>query len=197
MLDVILNLLIFVCTALCYLLCFRTEEGTWSAAKGLGALRYFTLLSNLFCALASLLLALSLLRGGASRALWLMKYIGTAAVTVTLLTVLVFLGPNMGYKPLLSGKDLYFHLFGPLLAIGSFCFAERFFPLSFAAAFVGLLPVLLYGSYYLYRVVCCPEGKRWEDFYGYNKDGKWPLAFTAMVLGTALICVLLWWLYRV
>ena len=193
--SVFLDLVLFLCTALAYLSCFRGEEG-WSGKRGLGALRYFTLQSNLFCALAALALALALLGGAAPRWIWLWKYVGTAAVTVTLLTVLFFLGPACGYKALLSGRDLYFHLVGPLLAIGSFCFCERLYPLSFPLALTGLVPVILYGALYLCKVVLCPEEKRWEDFYGYNKSGKWPLSFAAMVLGGALVCALLWGLYR-
>ena len=192
---IILNLAIFLCTALAYLGCFRDEKG-WDCEKGLSALRYFTILSNLFCALASLALALTLPGSAVPRWIWLWKYVGTAAVTVTLLTVLVFLGPSVGYKALLSGRDLYLHLIGPLLAIGSFCFCERFYPLSFPLALTGLLPVILYGSFYLYKVVLCPEKKRWEDFYGYNKNGKWPISFAAMVIGGALICAALRGLYR-
>ena len=113
-----------------------------------------------------------------------------------MLTVLFFLGPSIGYKPLLSGKDFYLHLLGPLLAIVGFCFFERFYPLALPLALTGLLPVILYGLVYLYKVVLCPEEKRWEDFYGYNKTGKWPLSFAAMMIGGALVCVALWGLYR-
>ena len=192
---IVLNLAIFLCTVLSYLFCFRTEEG-WSVKTGLGALRYFTLLSNLFCALAALSLALALLGGEVPRWIWLVKYIGVAAVTVTLLTVLIFLGPSMGYKQLLSGRDLYLHLIGPLLAIVSFCFFERLYPFPFPLALTGVLPVLLYGVYYMYRVIYCPEEKRWEDFYGYNKSGKWPLSFAAMVLGALAVSAALCGLYR-
>lgn len=193
---IILNLLIFVCTFLAYLACFRTDEGGWSVKKGLAALRFFTLLSNLFCALAALLLALSALSGDVPQWVWLLKYIGTAAVTVTLLTVMFFLAPSAGYKAMLSGRDFYLHLLGPVLAIVSFCFFERYYPLPFPLSLVGILPVILYGGVYLYKVVLSPEGQRWDDFYGYNKNGKWPVAFTAMVVGAALVCVLLWGLYR-
>ena len=170
-----LNLLIFFCTAAAYLACFHDETG-WGVEKGAAALRYFTILSNLFCALAALALALSLLGGTAPRWIWLWKYVGTAAVTVTLLTVVFFLAPAAGFRALLSGRDLYLHLIGPLLAIASFCFGERLYPLSLPLALTGLLPVLLYGGVYLYKVVLCPEEKRWEDFYGYNKTGNGPSA---------------------
>ncbi len=172
-----LNLLIFLCTLLAYVLCFR-HEGKWIVQNGLAALRFFTILSNLLCATASLLMALFLLRGQVPFGVWLLKYIGTVSVAVTFVTVMVFLGPAAGYKAMLSGKDLYLHLIGPLLAIVSFCFTERLYPLTLPLALLGDVPVLLYGLFYLYKVV------------------KWPISFTAMIIGGALLCVVLWLLYR-
>ena len=99
--DTAINILIFVITAISLLFCFR-KEGRWDLQKGLKSLRFFTILSNLFCAVSALLLVLS-----SSQWAWLLKYVGTVAVTVTLLTVMFFLGPNMGYKQMFSGKDLY------------------------------------------------------------------------------------------
>ena len=93
---------------------------------------------------------------------------GTAAVTVTMLTVFLFLGPNLGYKKLLTGRDLYMHLVTPLLAILSFLCCEK---------------------RYLYKVLCAPEGKRWEDFYGFNKGGKWPVSLAVMLTGNLAVCM--------
>lgn len=191
----ILNILLFLGTIVSYAACFHNEEG-WSMKNGLAALRYYTLLSNLLCAVAALALALALRGGEVPRGIWLLKYVGTAAVTVTMITVLVFLGPALGYKSQLSGFGLWLHLIGPLLAIVSFCFFERFHALPLPLAMLGLLPVVLYGLVYLYKVVLCPAEGRWEDFYGYNKGGKWPIAFAAMMLGGALVCLLLWLLCR-
>ena len=56
---------------------------------------------------------------------------------------------------------------------------------------LGTLPVLLYGIYYLYRVVYAPQEKRWEDFYTFNRGGKWPIAFAAMVIAAFVISVVL------
>ena len=61
--------------------------------------------------------------------------------------------------------------------------------MSFSQSLWGLLPVVLYGPLYLYRILYAPEGKRWEDFYGFNKSGKWPISFAAMLAGTFLICM--------
>ncbi|MBQ1403191.1 MAG: hypothetical protein IIY90_07785, partial [Oscillospiraceae bacterium] len=74
------------------------KEGNWSFSEGCRRLRFFTLLSNLFCAFASLSVLLSLRYSELPYGIWLFKYIGTASVTVTFLTVMVFLGPTLGYK---------------------------------------------------------------------------------------------------
>lgn len=186
--DNAINILIFVITAISFLFCFR-KDGRWDLRAGKKSLRFFTILSNLFCAVSALLWVLS-----SSYWAWLFKYVGTVAVTVTLLTVIFFLGPNMGYKPLFSGKDLYLHLCGPLLAIVSFCFMECQFALSFSLSLLGILPVIIYGFVYLVEVVIL---KNWEDFYGYNKDGKWKKSMAAMFAGGFAVCMLIRILYSI
>ena len=189
--SIVINGIIFLTTLLLLVRCFR-KDGAWQLERGLKAFRYFTVLSNALCALTALVLAISELGGEASRAALLLKYLGTSSVTVTLLTVFLFLGPTQGgYGPLLSGDNLYMHLIGPLLAIASFCLLEKG-RMSLGTALLGVLPVLAYGAMYLYRVVYAPVSKRWEDFYGFNKGGRWPIAFGAMVAGTLLICAALW-----
>ena len=112
---------------------------------------------------------------------------------MTFLTVLLFLGPTQGgyAKWFFDGDFFYTHLIGPLLALLSFCLLERR-KMSFGSAMMGLLPMLLYGAVYLYKVMFAPEDRRWEDFYGFNKAGKWPIACVGMVAGASLICVLFW-----
>ena len=189
--DFAANLIVVVFTAVCLCVCFR-KDGKWSVQAGLRALRFFTTLSNVLCAVASLLVLLTL-RQGVPFGIWLLKYIGTAAVAVTFMMVMVFLGPTMGYKDQLKGFAFYLHVSGPLIAIISFCFLERWYPLSFALSLTGMLPVILYGSFYLNRVVVA---KKWDDFYGFNKSGKWQISFSAMVAGSFLLCILLWLLCR-
>ena len=40
-------------------------------------------------------------------------------------------------------------------------------------------------------VLRAPADKRWEDFYGFNKGGKWPISLALMLLGSFLICMAL------
>ena len=154
--------------------------------------RYFTVLSNLFCAVAAACVALAWTRGALPMWVVILKYVATVAVMVTLVTVFVFLAPVSGeWKKLLSGADLFWHLLCPLIAAVSFCAFEhpRF---GFGWVFLGVLPVLLYGAFYLSRVLLLPEGKRMEDFYGFNKTGKWYLSVIFMLLGAFALSVLLW-----
>ncbi len=188
--STLINTLIFLTTTVLVAgLFFR--EGKWQPERGAKAFRYFTVLSNVLCAVSALVMAIGQVSGNVSPSVVMFKYLGTVSVTVTLLTVLFFLGPTIGYKVLLSGRDLYLHLIGPLLAIISFCFLEKR-GMSLGTALLGLLPVVLYGSVYLYKVVLSPEDKRWEDFYGFNKGGKWPMAIVAMMAGTLIVCLAFW-----
>ena len=188
--DRFLNTLIVLLTLLIVVSFFR-KDGQWVPERGKFALRFFTTLSNILCAAACLLTALAMNAGGVPEWIWTLKYIGTAAVTVTMLTVLLFLAPSFGkgaLKVLLSGTDLFMHLITPLLALVSFCVFERQ-GMTFCESLWGLLPVLLYGPLYLYKILFAPPEKRWDDFYGFNKQGKWPVAFAAMVAGTFAICM--------
>ena len=188
--DWFLNILIALITLIIVVSFFR-KEGQWVPERGKFALRFFTTLSNLLCAAACLLTALAINAGGIPEWIWMLKYIGTAAVTVTMLTVLFFLAPSFGkgaLKVLLSGTDLFMHLITPLLALVSFCVFEKR-GMTFCQSLWGMLPVVLYGPVYLYKILFALPEKRWDDFYGFNKQGKWPIAFAMMVLGTFLICM--------
>ena len=181
--DRFLNTLIALLTLLIVVSFFR-KDGQWVPERGKFALRFFTTLSNILCAAACLLTALAMNAGGVPEWIWTLKYIGTAAVTVTMLTVLLFLAPSFGkgaLKVLLSGTDLFMHLITPLLAQVSFCVFERR-GMTFCESLWGLLPVLLYGPLYLYKILFAPPEKRWDDFYGFNKHGTFAICMGIMAL---------------
>ena len=89
---------------------------------------------------------------------------------------------------LLTGSDIFMHLLTPLMALVSFCVFERR-GMTFPQCLLGVLPVVLYGPLYLYKILYAPGEKRWDDFYVFNRNGKWKIAFCAMLLGTLAICV--------
>ena len=155
------------------------------------ALRYFTVLSNLYCAAGCLAAAVFRMAGELPAAVTALRFSGTVAVTVTLLTVVFFLMPQYGFKALFTGPDLWLHLVCPLLAIAAW-FAWDRAALPFPCVLLGLLPVALYGLMYLKRVVLTPAGRGWDDFYGFNRGGRWKLSMAVMMIATLALSTALW-----
>jgi len=112
------------------------------------------------------------------------KYYGTCTVVVTLITVLVFLGPTIGYKKMFEGNNLYMHLVGPLLALISFCFLDRGTKLNISHVWKSLIPTIIYGAVYIVMVLITKE---WPDFYGFNANGMWYVSLVAMMAGAFII----------
>ena len=194
MADIVLNLLIFMVT-LGLVISFPRKDGQWKPDRWRIAFRFFTCQSNVFCALACLLTAVFSADGEIPEGVWLLKYAGTAAVTVTMLTVFLFLAPVVGkgwVKRLLTGSvsDLFMHLLTPVAALVSFLVFEKR-GMTFAQALPGLLPVILYGILYVYKTQFAPEQKRWEDFYTFNRNGKLAVSCAGMIFGTFLVCMAL------
>ena len=194
--SIFINVVKFVTTFAIVIKHFHVD-GAWQFCKGLKQFRYFTVLSNCLCAAGALLMIIGQIKGDVTPPIFMVKYMGTVSVTVTILTVFLFLAPSQGgLKDLISGDFFYMHLIGPLLAILSFCLLERQ-RMSFGTAMAGIVPMLLYGAVYLYKVILAPEDQRWEDFYGFNKGGMWPIACVVMAVGAAIVCALFWLICRV
>lgn len=188
MADFILNATSFIVTAVIVFLIVRKNHRQ-DPQRRKSPLRYFTMQSNILCAFSALLMCAF----PRNDTVWYLKYIGTAAVTITVLTVFLFLAPSSGKGgliQLLKGWDLYLHLLNPLIALISFCVFEKR-GMSFGCALLGMIPVALYGSWYLYKIRFAAEEKRWDDFYGFNKGGKWPVYLSGMMIGTFLMCMAL------
>lgn len=154
---------------------------------------FFTTDSNLLCAASCMAAVPSLIRGLREGTIllphWLVlfRYAGTVAVTVTFLTVMFFLGPTQGYRKLLSGHGFWLHLACPLLGILSLVLFEKTSPVRLAETLWGFLPTFLYSIVYLYNVIL-RKPPRWQDFYGYNRNGKWYLSIIGMYVGTMVLC---------
>ena len=172
------------------------HKGGQGNMEGAGSVcfRYFTNDSNILCALCCAPLIFFGVKGLASGSYdipkWalLLKFTGTVAVAVTMMTVLVFLGPTQGYGKMFAGKNLYLHLVCPLLAIVSLCLTEGSAPVSFSESLLGLLPTLVYGLVYAILVLV---KKVWPDFYGFNRGGLWYVSCAALPVGTLALCLAL------
>lgn len=172
---------------------FYTDIGRGNMAVGGNACyRFFTVDSNILAALCGLVLIPFNIKGIAAgedripKWALTLKYIGTVAVSLTLIVVVVFLGPTQGYALMFDGNCLYLHLINPLLAMVSFCCFETAVPLTKKQMLLGLIPTFVYGTVYLFVVWLFPI---WPDFYGFTRGGLWYVSYIAMHVGTLIICL--------
>jgi hypothetical protein len=188
---VVFNVAIFAVTAFCVLTFFVKGGRGNMEVVGPVAFRYFTVDSNVLVAVASLFVAvfgIVKLATGREYPEWVrvFKFVGTVAVMLTFLTVVVFLGFIYGFKAMFVGINLFLHLLTPLAALLTLWIAEagvRIRPAFFA---LGVAPMIVYGAVYLWMVIFA---EKWEDFYHLANGGKWWVSVLAMVAGTALIAV--------
>ena len=196
--SLLLNLFVLLSVAGCCAAFFlRGGKGNMQR-PGFKAFVYFTVDSNVLCALACLGVALwdgiALGRGGEAllpRWLDLFKFAGSAAVGVTFFTVLFYLLPvtHFDFHMMYDGRNLLLHGLCPLAAMLSWALTERSGPLGFGWVLFCLIPTALYAGVYGYQVLV---SRRWEDFYSFNKGGLWPVSVAAMLLLTFLIAAGLW-----
>lgn len=183
----ILDLIIFLGTVVSIIYISKKE----SFSK---AIKYFTIQSNMFSAAASLTCALFSLLSSVPRWLVIVKFAATCSVSVTFLTVFIYLGPrykNWGFL-LLADAGLWLHLTGPVLAIVSLLLFKGSIQFPFAVSFVGLAPVVFYGMLYTKKVVLDPVEKRWEDLYGFCTGVNMALSTVLMLVGSYIISLGLW-----
>ena len=155
---------------------------------GLRSLKYYTVLSNLFSGLASALYVASLLASGGVPAPWVLtlKLAGAAVVMVTFLTVVVFLGPTMGWEYMFNAGNLWMHLILPLAAAADVCLFVPVGTLPLVATFAPVAFTAVYGVFYLGRVLL--HGRERDgvvyDFYGFLKWGEDKMALVVVIMLT-------------
>lgn len=149
----------------------------------LGMFKFFTVDSNLLMGIISLIFAtyeIRLLKGSIDeipRYMYILKLMATTSVTLTFLVVFAYLGPFVGniYLMILN-SNLFFHLLVPLFSMITFIFFERNNKMLFKYSFYGLIPIIMYGLYYLINVLVHMDNgivSPVYDFYHFVQNGVW------------------------
>ena len=176
---------------------FTTEGRLWMS----GAYRFvfFTVDSNILAGLSALILLplkFRRLKTGKPlpRAAITLSLISVSAVTVTFLTVLLFLGPVFGFGSMYTGNNLWLHMVCPLLCIASYVFdSESEGRVNVPYTLLSVLPTVVYGAvYFIMVIIVGQENGGWADFYGFNMGGKWYISMAAMLAAAYLIGLGLW-----
>lgn len=197
--DFLFNLLIVLSTVWAVQLYYITGPDALGSV-GNASLKYFTTDSNILVALAALIMLLynaaRFIKPEVTIPKWVtvLKYVGSSAVALTLLTVVFFLGPCFavksginGYLLMFRGNTFALHLSTPLLAVISLIFFEKDNSLNKGDELLACLPSFIYSIVYFTMVVCLGL---WNDWYGFTFGGKSfmiPVALISMYLATYAI----------
>lgn len=151
--------------------------------------RYFTIESNIFMAITAAITIGYIIKNNKEEKdlpLWLLIMLlsSTSAVTLTFITVAVFLGPVVGYSGLFSNGNLFMHLITPLISAGIYCVFLNKPTYNWKFFFFGFAPTFIYGLMY---IICVFGLKIWPDFYNFNLNGMWFVIFPLMVIGSLTI----------
>lgn len=163
-------------------------EGTL-AENGLGNLKYFTVLSNLFEGIASLIWLISQRSDNKTgHRVEQIKYIAAASVALTFTVVMGFLGPLYGYASMFRGANLFFHLIIPVVSMAEIIllsdeeYTKRDNNLT-------VIPPLVYGTGYLVNVLINGIGE-WPDTNDWYLFLAW--GYPVGILIFACICLITW-----
>lgn len=206
--SLILNVIIIISTVYAISLFFTTtpDQGNMQVT-GMEFLRFFTNLSNIFVSVASLIMSIFNIRnlrtGSNVFPKWtmLLKFTATISVSVTFITVVVFLGPmfmamGQSYWVMFAGNCFFLHFTTPVIAIISILFFEKCETFEKKFAFLGLLPTVMYSIVYVVMVVFIgKDNGGWPDFYGFTFGGKMylvPISLIAMYSLTILLSLAEW-----
>jgi len=156
---------------------------------GMPSLKYYTVLSNLFSGAASAAYAINVMlsNGAPSTGILALKLAATTTVMVTFLTVMLFLGPTMGWEPMFKAGNFWLHLVLPLAAAGDLCLFVPLAGLPFMATLGPVAFTAAYAAWYVSRVLRhgAQSGGVVYDFYGFCRWGRDKIGLVAKVMLSA------------
>ena len=152
----ILNIIIFIFVAVAAIWMMTESSSFDLEASRLGALKYFTVDSNILMGISAIVMACAQIqvlegkKGSVATGLYVFKLIGTVGVTITMLVTVFYLGfvVSGGFFSLFRRANFIFHLVVPVLSLVVFLGFERTQAVPFKCNFFSLIPIVLYGIYY-------------------------------------------------
>jgi len=148
-------------------------------SNGIENFKYYTVLSNVACgAVAGFYLVRTGKDHHMSNGLVAAKLMSVTAVTLTFLTIALFLGPIYGHAILYRGSNFFFHLIIPILAIIDFVILDTGGRIPFRYAVYSAFPTIIYGCCYALNLFVNGIGQWPEtnDWYGFVNWG-YPMGF--------------------
>ena len=185
---------------------FMKGPGVNLEASSTEMFKFFTVDSNILMAIVALIFIIYEIKllnkkiKTIPKNIYILKLIGTSAVTLTFLVVFLYLGwiVNGGLLSLLTNSNLFLHLLVPVLSIINFVFFEKNNELKFKDTFFGLLPMEIYGIWYITNVLIHMNNGKVSpvyDFYWFVQNGVWTIVI-ALPLVAGLNYLSCFWLWK-
>lgn len=170
----------------------------------LGMFKYYTVDSNILVGIVSLILIIYEYKlinkkiDKIPKKIYLLKFMGTAGITLTFLTTLLFLAPQYGFYAMYNNTNLLFHLIVPLLSLISYIVFEKY-DNKYKYSVLGIVPMFIYSIFYTVNVIIhLDEGTMKYDIYGFLKGdiNNAYIVLPSIYLVSLLISVVLIFLNR-
>ena len=204
--SAIINIIFFVIVTAVFITAFfrPLDPDVQLITNGWGLFKFFTVQSNVlfgFVALAFGIVEIMMITGKKSampRALVILKYVSTVGVTLTFLTVALYLSPinSKGYFALFTGTNFFYHFLVPVAAIVTYFLEGEKMP--FKCTFFGMAHFALYGVFYILNGVTHIENgvvayPTYDWYYIMQNGAAFAVIMVLAMCGfTYLVSFLLW-----
>ena len=206
----ILNYIIFVFTVFASIVMFsgiKFMNGIEPVleSSALGMFRFFTVDSNILMGIVALIMAFKERKCLTTKSktiptiFYILKLVSTVAVTLTFIVVVLYLAriSKGGMMSMLQNSNLFFHLIIPILSIITFCLFENTKKIKFIDILYCLLPISIYGIFYLINIFTHVENgivSPKYDWYWFVQGGLHQvyIVLPIILFVTFVIIVILW-----
>ena len=203
--SLILNIVIVLLTIFASILMFTGIKITHGAepileTTKLGMFKFFTVDSNIFMGLTSLLFIIKEIKNEEiTKNMLRLKLMSTTAVSLTFVIVFTYLGPisKDGIISLLQNSNLFFHLVIPVLSIITFTLFEKTNKLKIKDTLYGIISTIIYATLYLINIIIHIENGKVSpvyDWYWFVQNGlKTAIIVAPMIILISYVISLILW----
>ena len=199
---IIIDSLIVICVAYgTWLMITRGGDGTGLISSGLENLKYYTVLSNLFCGIVALAELVAHISRKSKFDFTMLKFMAATVTGLTAVIIAAFLQPTYPDLNMYQGSNLWFHLIVPVIAVAECVFTSDVASmLSFGRTMLTMIPSAVYGLFYALNILFRGIGT-WpdtNDWYGFLNWG-WTIGiiiFLVIIIVTWLVSLALWLLNK-
>lgn len=199
---IIIDSLIVICVVYgTWLMLTRGGDGTGLISSGLENLKYYTVLSNLFCGIVALAELVAHISRKSKFDFTMLKFMAATVTGLTAVIIAAFLQPTYPDLNMYQGSNLWFHLIVPVIAVAECVFTSDVASmLSFGRTMLTMIPSAVYGLFYALNILFRGIGT-WpdtNDWYGFLNWG-WTIGiviFLVIIIVTWLVSLALWLLNK-